>query len=325
VAKRAWNVVAVVLLARGALSTGTTREAVLASALDTGDDVKVIVCVKQVPDPNLIKFNIESDAVEDVYYIANPCDMVALEEAIRIKEELGMGEVTAITLGPIRAKRVLRTCLTMGADKAIRLWDKSFENLGPHGVSIILAEAMSKLGYDLILCGKISIDEADGYVGSAIAELLNLPQVSAITRLEISPDRKKATIHRRLERGDREIVECPLPAVFTADESLAQPRYASLPTCIAGTKKEIAELDAKWLGLELGNLKPTTQVQSISQPKPRLKKGFSIDSSLSASDRLKSIMSGGIKEKKSATIEQPPEAAAGEIIRFLTQNRIIKS
>lgn len=312
------------LLAREALSTGTIQEAVSASALDTGDDVKVVVCAKQVPDPNLIKFNIESDAVEDVYYMTNPCDKVALEEAIRIKEELGMGEVTAITVGPMEAERVLRTCLTMGADKAIRLWDKSFENLDPHGISIILAEAISKLGYDLVLCGKISVDEADSYTGSAIAELLNLPQVSAITRLEISPDRKKATVHRRLERGDREIVECPLPAVFTADESLAQPRYASLPTYIAGARKEIVELDAKWLGLELGNLKPTTQVQSISQPKPRLKKGFTIDSSLSVSDRLKSIMSGGIKEKKSELIEEPPEAAASKIIRFLTENKIIK-
>lgn len=116
-----------------------------------------------------------------------------------------------------------------------------------------------------------------------------------------------------------------MPAVFTADESLAQPRYASLPTYIAGTRKEIARLDAQWLGLEQGNLKPTTQVQSISQPKPRLKKGISvIDSSLSVSDRLKSLMSGGIKEKKSELVVEPPEAAAGNIIRFLTENKIIR-
>ncbi|NQT74476.1 MAG: electron transfer flavoprotein subunit beta/FixA family protein [Chloroflexi bacterium] len=287
--------------------------------------MKIVVVVKQVPDPTVIKFNVEADAVEDIYYILNPCDKVAVEGALRIKDEIGEAEVTAITFGPSGCEAILRACLTMGADRAIRLWDQSYDGLDSSGVASILGEAIKTLRYDVVLCGKVTIDDTDSYVGPAIAELLSLPQVSAITKVQISPDRRTATVHRRLERGDREVVECSLPAVFTVDDGLALPRYASLPTYLAGVRKAVEGFDVKALFVDPGKLKVRAEVIGVTQPKPRLKKGPAIDSSLSAADRMNAMMFGAFaKENKSDLVEKTPDLAAGEIIRFLRENKIIE-
>ncbi len=295
--------------------------------------MKIIVCVKQVPHPDIVRFDLATNTVEDVIYMINPYDRVALEEAIRIRDKLGDGEVTVITLGPPEAEKVLRSCLAMGADKAILLSDDSFKNFDAYATSVALANAISKLSYDLIMCGKMSIDECNGYVGAGIAESLKLPHVPAITKLEISSDKKKASISRRVANIDREVIECPLPAVFTVDEELNEPRYISITKTLSANQKEITKLDAKSLGVEPGSIKPMVEVLSYSQPKPRLKKGGVAakgpSANLSAHERMKMLMKGGSKDSKSGgsskIVEKPPEAAASDIVQFLINNRIIES
>jgi electron transfer flavoprotein beta subunit len=284
--------------------------------------MNIIVCVKQVPDPTIVKFNIETGTLDNFRYILDPVDEVAVSEAIKIRERDG-GKVTAVSLGPPRVEEVLRTCLKMGADEAIHLCDKAFDDLDVHSTSIVLAKFISTRKYDLVLCGRESIDESTGLLGAGIAEWLNLPLVTAVTRLDIFADTKTARVHRRLKGGDREILECQLPAVFAIETMLRKPVYPQLKTILAGLKKNITRIDAISLGIDMGSIEPAMAVVGISQPKPRLKKTATIDSRLSAHERMKLLMSGGMQQKGSKTIEKNPEAAAAELIQFLLVNGII--
>jgi len=284
--------------------------------------MKIIVCIKQVPDPTIVKFNIETGALDNIRYILDPVDEVAVSEAIKIRERDG-GKVTAISLGPPRVEEALRTCLKMGADEAIHLCDAAFDNLDVYSISIVLAKFIAKREYDLILCGRESIDEGTGFLGAGLSELLNLPLVTAVTRLDIFADTKTARVHRRLKGGDREILECQLPAVFAVESVLRKPVYPPLKTILAGTKKSVTKIDAKALGIDLKSIEPATAVVGISQPKPRLKKTAQIDSKLTAQERMKLLMSGGSQQKGSKTIEKAPQQAAAELIQFLIANGII--
>jgi len=284
--------------------------------------MKIIVCIKQVPDPTIVKFNIETGKLDNIHYLMDPVDEVAISEAIRIRERDG-GLVTVITLGPPRAEEVLRKALTMGADEAIHLSDEAFDNLDLYSTSVILARQIAKLQYDLILCGRESADENNSFMGPAMAEWLDLPLVTAVTRLDIFADTKSARIHRRVKGGDREVLECQLPAVFTVESALRSPVYPSLKTILAGLKKNITKVDAKSLGIDVKSIEPATAVVGISQPKPRLKKTATIDNKLSAHERMKLLMSGGAQQKGSKTVEKPPQAAAADIIQFLIANGII--
>ena len=284
--------------------------------------MKIIVCIKQVPDPTIVKFNIETGTLDNIRYILDPVDEVAVSEAIKIRERDG-GKVTAISLGPPRVEEALRTCLKMGVDEAIHLCDEAFDNLDVYSTSIVLAKLIAMSRYDLILCGRESIDEGTGFLGAGIAEWLNLPLITAVTRLDIFADTRTARVHRRLKGGDRDILECQLPAVFTVESVLRKPVYPPLKTILAGLKKSVTKIDAKSLGIDPRSIEPATAVVGISQPKPRLKKTATIDSKLSAHERMKLLMSGGTQQKGSKTIEKAPQQAVTELIQFLIANGII--
>ena len=284
--------------------------------------MNIIVCVKQVPDSTIVKFDITTKSLDNVYYIMDPIDEVGISEAIKIREKNG-GNVTAITLGPPRAQEVLRDCLKMGVDRVIHICDNSYDNLDVYSTSAILANAIGTLDYDLILCGNQSMDEGNGFVGASIAGQLNLPLVTSVTRIDVFADTNSAVLHRRLRAGDREIVDTPLPAVFTVESVLTAPIYPRLRTILAGLKKEITTLDRGSLGGGIDNIEPTLELVGISQPKPRLKKTATVDSSMSARERMHFLMSGGMQQKSSNIVQKPPNEAAAAIIKFLLENGII--
>ncbi len=284
--------------------------------------MNTVVCVKQVPDSTIVKFDIRTNSLDNVHYILDPIDEVSVSEAINIRERNG-GEVTAITLGPARAEAALRTCLKMGVDRAVHLSDEAFDMVDPHSVARILATYLSGLPCDLVLCGNRSMDQANGFVGVGIAAHMGLPLVTAVTRIDVFADTATAVVHRRLRGGDREIVETPLPAVLTVEPVLTDLIYPRLRTILAGMRKDIARMDAQSIGLDPKDVGTGLEVLSISQPKPRLKKTATIDSSLTPAERIKLITSGGVQQKSSKIVQKPPDAAAADIIRFLIENGII--
>lgn len=238
--------------------------------------MNILVCLKQVPDTET-KVRVKEGSTkideEGINWIVNPYDEFAVEEALRIKEKLGSGVITILCLGPDRATEAIRTALAMGADNAVHLNDPSLLEGDSWTVAKSLAQAITtlQLPYDLILCGKQAIDDDSVQVPSILAELLNLPQVTIVTKLEIFPEEKKAVAHRQIE-GATVVVETPLPAVITCQKGLNEPRYPSLPGIMKAKKKEIKNLDLAALGLqpaEVGAAGAKVKVIEMSLPPAR--------------------------------------------------------
>ena len=285
--------------------------------------MKIVVCVKQV---GYIYHSLAIDVKgaeidpEKMVFMLNPYDEIAVEEAIRIKERLSNCEVIIITTGSSKSEEALRYSFAFGADRMIRIEDQNF---GCWSTAMVLAEVIKDLDYDLILCGKKSIDTNGNNVASFLAELLDIPQVSGIVRLETLVQEKKAIVDRYLGRGDREVVECDLPALFTVENGLNNPRYPSLPHRISAEKEKIEVLNLRSLGVNLDQEMDLTEFMSLSPPRPKPKKRFTPDSNLSAGERMRLIMSGGVSEKKSDLLEGKSEDIADRIVEVLIQEKIL--
>jgi electron transfer flavoprotein beta subunit len=200
--------------------------------------MNVVVCINHVPDTETrVRVGADGKTIDktNVNYVLNPYDEFAIEEALRLKEKFG-GEVTAVTLGGDSHKETLRKALAVGVDKAILLKDESPRD--SFAIAKALADAIKGLSPDVILFGKQSIDYDDSQVGTMVAEMLGLPSASVVVKLEISDG--VALAHREIE-GGHEIVEVKLPAVFTAQKGLNEPRYPSLKGIMAAKSKPIQE------------------------------------------------------------------------------------
>jgi len=200
--------------------------------------VKIAVCVKRVPDMET-RFKIASDAksVDEtgLKFDINDFDAWAVEAALQLKEKAGQGEVVVISLGPDTVQETIRKALSMGADRGVQL---KADRVPFDGLAIAraLAAELKDGGYDLVLFGKKSIDSSNEMVGPMVAELLDLPCVTAVHKLDIADGR--GTAERAIE-GGAEVVTFPLPAVLTVDEGLNQARYPSLKGIMAAKKKPI--------------------------------------------------------------------------------------
>lgn len=200
--------------------------------------MKIAVCIKRVPDMD-VRFRIGADnaSIDEagLKFDLNDFDAWGVEAALRLRDANAGSEATVISLGPDVVQETIRKALSMGADKGIHLKvDKvPFDGLA---IARTLADELKSGAYDLIFFGKMSPDSANGVVGQMVAELLNLPCVSAISSLEINNGRGK--VKRELE-GAQEIVEFPLPAVLTVDEGLNQARLPSLKGIMAAKKKPL--------------------------------------------------------------------------------------
>jgi electron transfer flavoprotein beta subunit len=203
----------------------------------------LLVCLKRVPD-SAAKIRVAADGKgidpAGVEHVISPYDEIALECAIRIKEAVGAGSVTVVCFGPPEATKEIRQALAMGADKAIHLKDPGGSR-GPLGVARVLADAIRGRTFDAILFGRQSIDADNSAVGIIVARLLDLPVVSLVTKLELKDG--KGIAHREAE-GGTEVVEVNLPAVFTAQRGLAEPRYPSIKGIMMAKKKPIEEIAA---------------------------------------------------------------------------------
>ena len=182
----------------------------------------------------------KSVALEGISWILNPYDEYAVEEALKLRDADGSGEVVAVSLGGDDVPKVLRTALAMGVDRAVHV--KGAVSLDPLATARALANAVKGLTYDLVLCGKQAIDHDHSAVGVMVAELLDLPSVSVVTKLERAGD--KLTIEREVE-GGAEVFESPLPCLITCQKGLNEPRYASLKGIMAAKKKPIDEVAAE--------------------------------------------------------------------------------
>lgn len=201
--------------------------------------MNIAVCVKQVPDTEArIKINEDKKSIDEseINFILNPYDEFAVEEALKLKEANG-GEVSIISLGPDRITSSMRSALAMGADKAIRIKSDTMP-VDPMVTANALSEVLKDGNYDVILLGKQAIDDDNQQMGPILSELLDMPAINVITKLEISGDTVFA--ERQIE-GGVEKTEAKLPVILTAQRGLNEPRYASLKGIMAAKKIQIEE------------------------------------------------------------------------------------
>jgi electron transfer flavoprotein beta subunit len=200
--------------------------------------MKLAVCINHVPD-TAAKITLAADGKNidktGITFVLNPYDEIAIEECLRLKEKNG-GEVIAISLGGDAHKETLRKALAMGVDKAVLLKDDSPRD--SFSVARALADYLKEISPEVIFFGKQSVDSDDAAVGTMVAEMLGLPSVSVAVKLEITNG--TAIAEREIE-GGKEKVQAALPAVFTAQKGLNEPRYPSLKGIMAAKSKPIEE------------------------------------------------------------------------------------
>jgi len=218
--------------------------------------VNILVFVKQVPDTET-RIQIQNGAVDtaSVKWIANPYDEFAIEEALQIREKLGAGKVTVVSLGPDRVKEAIKYALSLGADEGVYVKGDGVALDDPLSVATVLAAAARKSGFDLILTGKQGVDQDFGATGVMLAEFLDVPHVSVVVGLEIDAAAKTGKAKREVE-GGMEHVSFELPAVVTAQKGLNNPRYASLKGIMAVKKKVIPEWTIADLGVDAASVAP---------------------------------------------------------------------
>lgn len=258
--------------------------------------MNIIVCVKQVPDTNEVKIDEEKGTLirEGVPSIINPEDKIAIEEAVRLKEEFG-GKVTVISMGPPQAKDALIEAYAMGADEVILLSDRAFAGSDTWATAYTLSQGIKEIGeYDLIFCGRQAIDGDTAQVGPQVAENLDIPQITYVTDLDIEDN--KVTAKRQLEDG-YSIIETQIPVLLTVLDGLNEPRYPSIKRIVDAYNKEDTvkvwtvddfEVDEDKLGLDAS----PTQVYDTFVPTHETKG---------------EILEGSVKEKVEKLVEKLKE------------------
>ncbi|RXY98231.1 electron transfer flavoprotein subunit beta/FixA family protein [Fictibacillus sp. S7] len=217
-------------------------------------------------------------------YIINPYDEYAIEEAITLRDAHG-GEVTVVTVGTEESEKELRTALAMGADKAVLIDTEELDSTDQYTTSAVLAEFFKDKEYDLILGGNVAIDNGSGQVGPRLAELLGIPQVTTITKIEINGT--DVFIERDVE-GDVEKIETSLPLLVTAQQGLNEPRYPSLPGIMKAKKKPLETLEIDDLDIDEEDVEAKTKTVEVFMP-PKKEAGKILSGELN--DQVKELVS----------------------------------
>lgn len=234
--------------------------------------MRIFVCVKQVPDTeSKIKLKADGSGIDEtgIKWVLNPYDEYAVEEAIKIKEARGNSPVvTVVSVGPkARITDALRTALAMGADDGIVI--DAPGDIDGFSAAKVLAAAIKKEGaFDLILTGKLAIDDNAASVGQFLAEFLGIPHTTVVSKLEVKDG--GAVAEREVEGGTREIVQMNGPCLIAANKGLNTPRYASLPGIMKAKKKPIKEMTAADLGAGSPKVKHVNYQMPPEKPKVKM-------------------------------------------------------
>jgi electron transfer flavoprotein beta subunit len=257
----------------------------------------IIVCIKQVPNTTDVKIDPVKNTLirEGVESIINPFDTYAIEEAVRLKERF-TGKVTVITMGPPQADAALKEAISLGCDEAILVSDRKFAGSDTWATSYTLSCAIKKIGaFDIVLCGKQASDGDTAQVGPGISTHLNIPQVTYVKKIEDIKD-GKARVERLMEEG-YDVVEIPLPCLFTVVKEINTPRLPSLKGMMRSKSAKIiqwmaADINAEPLNIGLDG--SPTRVVKIFTPPPRkggeMLKGDTAEISRKLTELLKDVV-----------------------------------
>lgn len=265
--------------------------------------MKIVVCVKQVPEITDVKINPETGTLirEGITSILNPFCEYALDHALNLKSEISDIEIIAITMGPPQAKSALFRCLELGADRGVLISDRKFAGADTWATALTLSAAIRTAvpDFSLILMGKQAIDGDTAQVGPEVAEILSLPQITYGVEVQLTPNKKRIRVKRETEIG-YEVLEARLPAMISASKGEPIRRVPSFQNVLNARLKDISVLSAADLDLdetELGLKGSFTQVVKVFPPQQK---------------------QGGLKFE-----DIEPEVAARKIAGFLRQEKFI--
>lgn len=212
--------------------------------------MRIVVCVKQVPDPNAGPYRIDPGtkrlAREGAPNILDPADEVALEEALRLAERTPGSSTTVVSVGPASAIDAIRRALAMGVDDGVLVTDPALAGADAPGTARALAAAIGRQGFDLIFCATESTDGSTGMLPGLLAETLGIPHLSFVRHLEVAG--RELTAQRLTERG-YQVLRCPLPVLIAIASGVNEPRYPALKGIMAAKRKQVATFDLAALGI----------------------------------------------------------------------------
>jgi electron transfer flavoprotein beta subunit len=248
--------------------------------------LKIVVTVKQVPDPNTPQgLDADSTVARDREVVLDPGDEYGIEEGLQLKEMHG-GEVILVSMGPDRAREAIRKGLSMGADRGILITDDELSGADALLTAKALAAAIQPESPDLVICATESYDGSTGMVPPMLAELLSVPQLTFAKEVEVNGGTIK--VHRQTEDG-YQVVEAAAPALVTVTAGIAEPRYASLKGIMAARSKEVKQLTLADLQVEKGQ--PAETVVSMADAEARLSGEIVEDDGSSGVEKIMAVLS----------------------------------
>ncbi|MGV7207086.1 electron transfer flavoprotein subunit beta/FixA family protein [Oxalobacteraceae bacterium A2-2] len=247
----------------------------------------IVVCIKQVPDSAQIRVHPVTNTImrQGVPAIVNPYDLFALEEALRIKDQVG-GRVTVLTMGPPQAEAALRKCISFGADDAVLVTDRAFAGADTLATSFALASAIRQIGrelaVDMVFTGKQTIDGDTAQVGPGIAKRLDLQLLTYVSKVEnLDPTRREIVAHRRAE-GGVQVLKTSLPCLVTMLEGSNDMRFATMDNMFRAARHPVRVWDRTAAGIEdvgkIGLKGSPTVVSKVFAPKPNTRRAEIITS-----------------------------------------------
>jgi len=246
--------------------------------------LKIVVTVKQVPDPNsTLALEADNTLLREKEVVLDPGDECGVEEGLQLKEAHG-GEVILVSMGPERAKDAIRKGLSMGADRGILITDPQLAGADALLTARALAAAIKPEAADLVICSTESYDGSTGMVPPMLAELLGVPQLTFAKKVEV--DGSTIKVHRQTADG-YQVVEASTPALITVTAGIAEPRYASLKGIMAARSKEIKQIGLGDLGIESGE--PAETIEGLTDAETR-KAGTVIEDDGTAVDRIIQVL-----------------------------------
>lgn len=292
--------------------------------------MKLAVCVKEVVDAR-VPLQVEAgtgrlaQGGRAPLALINPADRAALEVALRLKRQSPHSRVEAFSVCEAHQQGALYFALARGADYAERLDPGLIPGraMGPPGTAVLLAQRLAAGAFDLIYCGDESLDNSSAMVGPLIAELLDLPQVTGVSRVqELKGNR--LLVERALERGNRELVEVELPALLTCKVEVAEPQYVSQRR-LERAAQSILVVGQPGNESMVATLPRWPDPERKVPPRARVKKKFAPDSNLPAAQRVQMIMSGGMAPRPASqnVLEGDPDYLSEQIFRFLKHYEFI--
>lgn len=292
--------------------------------------LRITVCIAQVVD---IEQPIEVGRgacgldEEGLAHMLNPADACAMEAALQLRDRFPGSQVVAVSMGPARCDEALRDALAQGVDEAVRVWDDVLGGCDCRATARVLAAAAHKLGSDIVVCGDRSLDGGSGILGAQIAELLGLPLLEDVVRVEVMLDERALLCELRLGGGLRAVERAGLPAVLTIAAGVNVPRYPALRTRLAARSVVIPCWSLSGLRVGLGEVNEegsALRTVALLRPPPDPRGLFKPSSDLSGQERYMVAIGGGVEERQGGLCEGSPDELAAQIVADLEQGGFLR-